>query len=343
MEKATLNTNNDLDILAREVLKHYDLKPESVSVIQGGSIKTVWKVMTKTGPICLKRLKQTYDKALFSVNAQIYIKNAGGKVPAIIPAKNGQPIVQYNEQLFVMYEWIPGTSLDFNNNDDLKPSINGLAAFHTTSKGYIPPPDSRTSSKLSKWPEQYTSMKNRMLEWKEVSRKNASNAGHSAYLKHVDSMIDIADLALYLLERSAYLQLTAEKSPAVVLCHQDYGKGNALLTKAGVYVLDLDGVTFDLPARDLRKIIGKRSENRNIWETSNIENILKYYGEVNPVSPQEKEVLYTDLVFPHWFFGLIKNMFQANKALKPSEIERIVKLEQSKLPLLNTLINSHTG
>jgi spore coat protein I len=56
------------------------------------------------------------------------------------------------------------------------------------------------------------------------------------------------------------------------------------------------------------------------------------------MSPLEKEALYIDLVFPHWFFGLIKNMFQSGKALKPSEIERIVKLEQAKLTLLNSLI-----
>jgi spore coat protein I len=41
--------------------------------------------------------------------------------------------------------------------------------------------------------------------------------------------------------------------PRTVLCHQDYGKGNALLTDEGVMVIDLDNVSFDLPARDLRK------------------------------------------------------------------------------------------
>lgn len=338
VEKSTLKTNNDLDRLARDVLAYYDIKPESISVIQGGTIKTVWKVMTKDGALCLKRLKQTYDKALFSVNAQIYIKNNGGKVPAIIPARDNQPIVQHNDQLFVMYEWIDGTSLDFNNNNDLIPSIKGLAAFHTASKGYVPPAGARLSSKLLKWPEQYTSMKNRMLGWKDVSRKNSSRSDHAAYLKHVDSMIDVADLALYLIERSSYSALASPESPSVVLCHQDYGKGNALLADDGVYVLDLDGVTFDLPARDLRKIIGKKAENRNLWDEASINSVIQSYTAVNPQTPEEKEVVFIDMVFPHWYFGLIKNMFQSNKSVKPSEIERIVKLEQSKLTLLNTMI-----
>jgi spore coat protein I len=42
------------------------------------------------------------------------------------------------------------------------------------------------------------------------------------------------------------------------------------------------------------------------------------------------EVLYADLLFPHWFYGLVKNLFQNNKVLKASEIEKISLLESSK-------------
>jgi spore coat protein I len=57
--------------------------------------------------------------------------------------------------------------------------------------------------------------------------------------------------------------MTMEGSDAPVLCHQDYGKGKRLThSRGGVYVIDLDGVTFDLPSRDLRKIIGKNSRKQ---------------------------------------------------------------------------------
>lgn len=332
------NSGNDLNRLAAQVLKQYDVEPQSINVIQGGTVKTVWKVKTANKFVCLKRLKQTYDKALFSVNAQNYIRQSGGKVPAVIPDKQGQPIVQYMDQLFVLYEWLDGVSLDFNNNADLLPSLQGLASFHVASKGYTPPESSRTSSKLGKWPEQYNSMKNRMVEWREISRNSSGMSHYSAYLKYIDSMIDICDLSLYLIDRSSYKALASPSSKSVVLCHQDFGKGNVLSTGSGIFVLDLDGVTFDLPARDLRKIIGKRAENKNLWEAGNIKSVLQIYTGVNPLSDEEKEVLYIDLAFPHWFFGLIKNMFQNNKLLKPSEIERIAKLEQSKLAVLNTLL-----
>lgn len=100
------------------------------------------------------------------------------------------------------------------------------------------------------------------------------------------------------MESSSYKELTSEKSSSIVLCHQDYGKGNALLTKEGVYVIDLDGVTFDLPCRDLRKIIGKTSENRGYWHESFIFDILNWYSKINPLLPEEKSTFYRPFVPP---------------------------------------------
>lgn len=329
--------SEDLFKLATEVLKVYEVNPENISVIQGDSIKTVWKIKTKNELLCLKRLKQVNNKALFSVNAQIFIKDSGGNVPAIILSKNNQQIVQYNDQLFVMYEWLNGSDLDFQNQSDLAAAIEGLARFHVSSKGYVPPQEAEISTKLGKWPNQYTSMKNKLILWKEEA-KNHPEPYYSSYLKHVDSMIELSNLALEALGKSSYEKLVSKGSSSIVLCHQDYGKGNALRTENGVIVIDLDGVTYDLPARDLRKIIGKYSENMGSWETSTIQNILKWYIKVNPMSDLEKEVLYIDLLFPHWFFGLVKNLFQNNKPLKTSEIEKIAQLEKLKVGLLKKLL-----
>ena len=150
---------DSLGNLALDVLKNYDISPSTVTVIQSGGIKTIWKIRTDSETVCLKRLKQTYDKALFSVNAQIYIKNKGGNVPGIMLNKNNQPITIYNDQLFVVYEWLNGRDLNFGTSKDLEPAVKGLAKFHMFSKGYNPVENSRTSSKLGKSPEQYASMK----------------------------------------------------------------------------------------------------------------------------------------------------------------------------------------
>lgn len=330
----------NLNEIAQSVLKKFGVTPVNITLIQGDSIKTVWKIGTAEGNLCLKRLKQTFDKALFSVNAQVYIKKSGGKVPGIIPAVNGRLIIEHIEQLFILYEWIDGKDLDFSSPADLHKAIRGLADFHASTKGYVPVENCRVSSKLGKWPEQYRSMINKLNNWKAEAAANASRADYAAYLKYADQMTLMGGLALKALEASSYNLLTGSGSTSVVLCHQDYGRGNVINSKNGIFILDLDGVTFDLPARDLRKLTGKNAENRNIWEASAIREILGWYEEGNPLGNEDKNILYIDLLFPHWFFGLVKNLFQNGKPLKAAEIERIAKLEESKVQIVKALSNA---
>lgn len=338
MEGVYQEQGNDLNKLSLAVLGRYGMSPQSISVIQSGSIKTVWKFKTSDRILCLKRLKQSYDKALFSVNAQIYIKNNGGNVPRIILNRNNEPITEYNNQLFVVYEWLEGKDLNFSSPVDFKLALEGLARFHISTRGYESADSSRTSSKLGKWPEQYTSMKNKFIAWKEISNNNLSQSNYNSFYRAADSMISIADMALGFIEKSSYDSLTLDGSKSIVLCHQDYGKGNAILVGDKVAVLDLDGVTFDLPARDLRKIIGKEAENKGRWQLENLENIYSIYTSVNPLPLEEKRILAIDLLYPHWFYGLVKNLFQNGKPVKPSDIERIARLEESKVSMLTSLI-----
>ncbi|GAE88046.1 CotS family spore coat protein [Acetivibrio straminisolvens] len=326
--------NIDLNKLASYVLEGYEIEPQDISVVQSASIKTVWKIKTRDRDLCLKRLKQTLDKARFSVNAQDFIYNSGGNVPGIIRDKEGNLIHSFNDQLFVVYEWLYGRDLSFGNPDDLKAALHGLAKFHIASKGYVAPENAKVSSKLNKWPEHYKSMADNLSSWKEASMEKPASASISSYLKYVDDMLDICHRAIELLNGSKYTELTDKDSKTIVLCHQDYGKGNALLTDNGVYVIDLDGVTWDHPGRDLRKIIGKLSENRGSWSLDEIEKILDWYSEINPLSPADRELIYIDLMYPHWFFGLVKNIFKNNKNESASKIEKIARLENSKVPLL---------
>jgi spore coat protein I len=345
MNSSTGNSDRTLEQLALKVLEQYGIQPENMVVVQSGSIKTVWKIRTAGRTLCLKRLRQTIDKALFSVNAQIYVKSNGGLVPGVISDRNRQPIVQYNDQLFVLYEWINGTDLNFGSPAELRQAVQGLARFHIASMGYRPEGESRVSTKLGKWPEQYISMKNKLTSWKETAAHSPSSVqglAHSTastYLKSADSMINLAQQAIGRIEQSRYARISEINSGSVVLCHQDYGKGNAIALGSDIYVLDLDGVTYDLPARDLRKIIGKISENRGQWQAGTIQEILGWYAGVNPQNEDERDALFIDLLFPHWFYGLVKNQFQGGKSLKAAEIERIAKLEESKITILKTFFN----
>ena len=194
--------------IAYNVLKEYGMVPDNVTIVQGGAIKTVWKVSSGGRDYCLKKLRHTLDKAVFSVNAQVHVKNSGGLVPEVFPNRHGEVITQYNGQLFVLYEWIDGKDLDFNVPADLRLAVRGLARFHLASKGYQAPEGARISSKLGIWPDQYTSMAKKLASWKEQAEHGGPGQVLSAYLKHVDGLLSLADKALAALNASDYARRT---------------------------------------------------------------------------------------------------------------------------------------
>lgn len=335
MDNRTNETN--LNQLAESVLAGYGLVPEKLNMIQNKGLKTLWKVSYKDRTLCLKRLKHEKEKAIFSVYAQVYIYEKGGNVPRVIRNIKGEPIAEHAGQLFVLYEWIDGRDLDFESPGDLCMGVKGLSAFHKVSKGYQPPGGARESSKLGKWPKQYESMRKKMLEWKEEASRKSDRTGYRAYLKYADSMIKIADTAIDTIKHSSYNSMSLADINQIPLCHQDYGRGNALLAGQNVYVLDLDGVTYDFSVRDLRKIIGKKMIKSGGWDKDKISSILECYKSCNELLFDELELLKIDLLFPHWFFGEVKNIFQKNKLVKDVEVEKVAKLEESKIPVIEGL------
>jgi len=329
------NSINELMDIAVNVLSKYNITPKDIKIIQNDGLKSLWKFNHNGEVLCLKRLRHTLEKASFTVNAQRHIYDKGGKVPKVHLNTTGEAITVYQEQLFVLYEWIDGRDLNFTKVADFNKGIEGLAAFHAISKGYKSPEGARISTKLGRWPGQYESMRNRMQKWKDIASQNPSNPSNKAYLEHIDGIIDLCNQAIEKLDNSSYSQLTNIELHESTMCHQDYGSGNAIGTTSDVYIIDLDGVTYDLPARDLRKIIGKRAEKRGKWEADDIKNILAMYNKIQPLSREDIEVLIIDMLFPHWFFGTIKNIFSKNKSVSPGKIAKIAKLEHQKITILN--------
>ncbi|GKX31256.1 spore coat protein I [Vallitalea longa] len=332
------NTYDELKDIFNNVINEYNIKPYNIKVIQNEGLKTLWKFDYDSKSMCLKRFRHTKEKIIFSVNAQRYIKENGGLVPYVYSNKAGQHITEYMGQLFVMYEWINGRDLNFTRSSDFKYGIEGLALFHKASKGYKAPEGAKISSKLGRWPEQYGSMRKRMLKWKDIANSKVSNNSYKVYLEYIDDIINLCDKALDVLESSSYDKLTQVELYESSLCHQDYGSGNAILSQEEVYVIDLDGVTYDLVARDLRKIIGKRAEKRGSWDVNDINRILDYYERNNKLTLEDKKMLKADLMFPHWFFGTIKNIFSKNKLVNPGKIAKIAKLEKEKIKVLDKWI-----
>ncbi|WP_066634870.1 CotS family spore coat protein [Desulfolucanica intricata] len=324
--------------LAAKVISLYGIKPESVRLVQGESIKTVWKIYAYSGEYCLKRLKHNLEKSLFSIEAQVYMSGKGAQVPKVIKAKSGEKFIEYKGQIFVLYNWVSGRQLHLNNKSDLRQAVKGLAKFHLDSTGYQAPQGIRVSTKLGRWPHQYASMRDRLIKWRDIAAEKPQKELFKVYLEQVDYFIYLADKAMKLLDSSDYRGWVRDVEQKKILCHQDYGEGNALLTERGIFVLDLDSVSYELPARDLRKIILKIMSGYKYWDEKMLREILRWYEETNPLTAEQRKVLYIDLLFPHEFHNIAKNPFHKQKEVKAGDLALASGLGRDKVELLERML-----
>lgn len=237
-----------------------------------------------------------------------------------------------------LYHWVGGSDLDMvENPEHLDEGLRGLAQFHKDFVGFIPSINYQTYNRMGVWPDHYEKMLDEIKQWKAESEER-NTAFHLAYLKIVDEMSAMADQAIQLLEISCYSEWVQEIGEYGYMCHQDYGKGNALLTEKGVYVLDLDNLAYDIPLRDVRKLIGRRMEELEHWDSAGVEYLISCYESIFPLTPEQRKIIYIDLLFPHKFYGYVKKPFKKKESGEEKKLFKCYKFEIEKMVVLKQVL-----
>lgn len=101
----------------------------------------------------------------------------------------------------------------------------------------------------------------------------------------------------------------------------------------GVWVIDLDSVCYDLPVRDLRKLITEAMFEHGTWEVDWLEQMLRAYNDSHPMPGDLFELLLIDLVMPNEFYRVIRSAI-ADPARLDGEfdrgLQRVMAMEESK-------------
>ena len=336
----TENMLKNLELGKQLMAIHYPhLSVNEIKVIQDEPIKTIWKLETSIGTVCLKRIRKSIPIVKFTTAAQDYLYKKGALVAGIIPTKANELFFVHEGYGLVLYEWITGTDLEMEDvAEHAYAGLKGLAQFQKDSIGFVPPADCETYNRMGVWPHHLKKMLDEMKQWKTEAQEK-STPFEQAYLKVADEMIALAEQATEMLKASCYMKWVEEIGQYGYMCHQDYGSGNALQTDKGVYVLDLDNVAYDIPLRDVRKLITKRLEEIDgEWEQAELEKLLNSYESILPLSDEQRKLLYIDMLYPHQFYGCVKNPFKKGKVGEIKKIEKNYRLEMEKLPLLRKLL-----
>ncbi|MGQ7280118.1 CotS family spore coat protein [Brevibacillus thermoruber] len=340
-----LHVPPEIDELAVKVMTHYDMSVSDRRLItskpdKGGAI---WRIQTNKGPRSLKLLHRAPARSMFSVGAQAYIHQQGGRVPALIPAKDGKLFVESGGKLWIVTDWVepltPATKIDLAGAQQL---CYGLGEFHRYSKGYVPPQGAKNASRLHKWPNYYKKVAKKIGWLREVAKVYNDIPASKSILSVVDLFERQAWDALQKLNESPYRHMVAMGEPYWGLVHQDYGWSNGQMGPGGLWVIDLDGVAYDLPFRDLRKLITSTMDDMGVWDTTWMRGMIEAYHEANPLSAESFDVLLIDMALPNEFYKHLKEVFfDPVTFLSTGGVEaiqqRIVAADQSKWQALAEL------
>lgn len=135
--------------------------------------------------------------------------------------------------------------------------------------------------------------------------------------------------------------MIAKGEPHWGLAHQDYGWSNGQMGPGGIWVIDLDGVSYDLPIRDLRKIITSTMDDMGTWDLQWIQGVIDAYTQANPIDQEIFELLWIDMAFPNEFYKHVKEVVYDPEVFMNTELDfilqRITDTELNKWEVLSEL------
>jgi CotS family spore coat protein len=345
VEGAVPTVPPELEAMAREVILEYDMTVSDMQLIttkpdKGGAI---WKIQTNHGPRSLKVLHRTPARSLFSVGAQEYLVAKGARVPALIPSKSGELSVLRGGKLWIVTDWIepltPATKIDLAGAEQL---CFGLGEFHKWSQGYVPPKGAEHASRLYRYPMTYHKILTKLDWFRQIATLYSDLPASQKLLSLIPKYEQQAKNALYTLEQSPYQELIQRGETAWGLAHQDYGWSNGQIGPDGqIWIIDLDGVAYDLPIRDLRKLITSTMEDMGRWDLTWIRGMIDAYNRANPIEPELMQVFLIDMAMPNEFYKHIKEVVYSPELFLTAETEalldRMEATDATKWPALQEL------
>ncbi len=76
----------------------------------------------------------------------------------------------------------------------------------------------------------------------------------------------------------------------------------------GVWIIDLDGVAYDLAIRDLRKLITSTMDDLGVWDPAFMKGMIDAYDKACRIESDLYQVLLIDMALPNEFYKHLKEM-----------------------------------
>jgi len=325
---------------ASAVVKQYPIQILYIKRYQYRPNKAVWHIKSNTKNYALKRYILNKDQWNVMISAYNYLSKEINNVAPLINTINAEPWVIYNDCYYILTNWVKGRTPDYSDSDDITKLTRGIAELHQAAKDYQVPAI-KIDKHLGKWSLLTRRKQGLLLEYKYEAEANSSDIFCKLYLKHYQNFFEHFEESAEVFESKIYEDWVDKIKKSPCLCVNGFSSQNfSLGEKDAFWLLHLDNICLDLPARDLRKLIYKTMYFQKNWCTKTISLILQNYLDIYPLSKEELRVLLAELKAPHTFFNVTTNYFLKQKPNWSKEIFRskminAIRFEQNKIDILS--------
>jgi spore coat-associated protein S len=315
----------------KEVLANYNFNVLGINNENYKEKKGVWWVKTSIGDKILKKVSCSEQTLKFLLSAVDHLIQNGILLPKVNKTNAGLDYVMINDVCFTLTDAIKGSTPSYDSPKELAAIVKELAKFHKASAGFRVLEGSKPKEHLGTWVEDYTMV---LEEMNEFYKNEVQSGGKTPIGKLIITefpyFFEKGQKIISNLKGQEYNNWVDKIRQTGCLCHQDFAAGNLILTSTGLYVIDTDSITFDLPARDIRKLFNKIMKKSGKANSELAKNIINYYQSVNPLTSDEWQVVKCDLMFPHLFLGAMSKYYKQRESTWTTEkyMQRIKEMAE---------------
>lgn len=323
-----------------KVLEQYDFQTISCS-----KVRSVYKIETTSGIICLKRIKHGRHKPNNgSILVQELIERNFYNIAKYYKTKDGRVYVRHKKVLFYVTEWIDGVECDLNNIDEALNCVKLLAEFHVAANS-VDTSKLRVKNNLINWPKKFNESVQDLEKFHRViDRKRIKSEFDSIYSSHIDSFYYRGMISLNFLNTSDYYRLSKEASKNKSICHDSFYYQNIIKRDSSYYIIDLDSIMIDLHVNDLGKLIRRLMSKKSYqWDFEKARRLIDAYASVNKLSKSELEVMLALIIFPHKFWKLGKRRYIKHKGWDEAKymrkLTKLIKYNELQIKFLEDYLS----
>lgn len=282
-------------------------------------------IATPSGRKIVKKMAVSLERLLFIHGAKEHLAaNGFSNTDRYLSTLEGLPYITFDNCNYTVAEYMDGRELGFESDSDVEKAAVVLARLHKASRGYVPPEGSKAQDDLSKLPVYYRKRLDDIKKLKKQANKGKSKFDH-AFMEYADYFLSIGEEAAAAIADSNYDSLVRKTREDGIFCHHDFTHHNIIANENKISVINFEYCCFELKVYDLANFI-RRKMRKCAWDMGKAATIIDAYSSVEPLSPDELNVMGLMLKFPQKFWRVVNRYYNSRRSW--SEKSYISKLQE---------------